>query len=147
MILKNFHLILCIKNSDFHKKITRLKKLTPEIKENKDLKVKVLGNAGDLFNELYYIYKERYEEEKDTLNKSGIKKFGYTKSRVTDYLFESEEEQSHKKSDKKEPLKKTEISGVREFNTLITRGEIGINKELFRKHLSFQRSSEILKTM
>ena len=53
MILKNCHLILCIKNSDFHKKITRLKKVTPEIKENKDLKVKVLGNAGYLFNELY----------------------------------------------------------------------------------------------
>ena len=101
MILKNFHLILCIKNSDFHKKITRLKKLTPEIKENRDLKVKVLGNAGDLFNELNYIYKERYEEEKDTLNKSSIKKFGHAKSRLTDYLFESEEEQSHEKSDKK----------------------------------------------
>ena len=36
---------------------------------------------------------------------------------------------------------------MREFNNLITRGEIGINKELFRKHLSFQRSSEILKTV
>ena len=64
MILKNFHLILCIKNSDFHKKITRLKKLTPEIKENKDLKVKVLGNAGDLFNELYYIYKKDMKKKK-----------------------------------------------------------------------------------
>ena len=77
------------------------------------------------------IYKERYEEEKDTLNKNGIKKFGHTKSRLTDYLFESEEKQSDKKSDKKEPLKKTEISSLREFNNFITKGEIGINKELF----------------
>ena len=135
------------KLSDFHKKITRLKKITPEIKENKDLEVKVLSNVGDLFNELYCIYKERYEEEKDTLNKNVIKKFGHTKSRFTDYLSESEEEQSDKKSDKKEPCKKAEISDVREFNNLITKGEIGINKELFRKHLSFQRSSEILKTV
>ena len=42
--------------------------------ENGDLQAKVLDNTGDLLNDLYYIYKERYEEEeKDTLNKKDKK--------------------------------------------------------------------------
>ena len=36
------------------------KKLNPQTKEKENLKKKVKENAGDLFNELYYIYKERY---------------------------------------------------------------------------------------
>ena len=53
----------------FHKKFTRLKNIRPKIKDKEDLRVKVLENGGDLFNELRYIYKERYVEEKDALNK------------------------------------------------------------------------------
>ena len=62
------------KLNDFHKIFTRLKKLTPQIKENENLKAKVLENVRDLFNELHYIYKEKYEEEKDALNKKDTKK-------------------------------------------------------------------------
>ena len=54
---------------NFHKKFTRLKNIRPKIKDKEDLRVKVLENGGDLFNELRYIYKERYVEEKDALNK------------------------------------------------------------------------------
>ena len=32
------------------------------------MKPKVLDNVGDLFNDLYYIYKDKYNEEKDGLN-------------------------------------------------------------------------------
>ena len=82
------------KLNDFHKKFTELKKFPSQTKENEDLKEKVLDNVGDLFNELYYIYKERYKEEKDALNKKDIKKFDYTKLRLTDdYLYESEQEE------------------------------------------------------
>ena len=70
MILKNCHLILCIKKrNNFHKRFTGFKKVSPQTKNNEDLKTKGLDNAGDLFNDLYYIYKERYEEEKDALKK------------------------------------------------------------------------------
>ena len=41
--------------------------------ENGDLQAKVLDNTEDLLNDLCYIYKERYEEEKDTLNKKDKK--------------------------------------------------------------------------
>ena len=57
------------------------------------MKPKVLDNVGDLFNELYYIYKDKYNEEKDGLNTKNKKLFCYKKLRLTvDYQYESEEE-------------------------------------------------------
>ena len=43
------------KLKNFHKKFTNLKNVTPRIETNKKLKEKVLDDAGDLFNDLYYI--------------------------------------------------------------------------------------------
>ena len=51
------------------KKINKLKAVDPQTNENKVLKPKVLDNVGDLFNDLYYIYKDKYNEEKDGLDK------------------------------------------------------------------------------
>ena len=51
----------------FHKKFIKFKKVSPQTEPNKYLKAKILDNAGDLFIELYYIYKKGYEEEKDGL--------------------------------------------------------------------------------
>ena len=64
------------------------------------MKPKVLGNVGDLFNNLYYIYKDKYNEEKDSLNIKNKKKyfFYYRKLRLTnDYQYESEEEEEEEK--------------------------------------------------
>ena len=78
---------------NFRKKFTGFKNFSPQTKNNEDLKAKVLGNVGEFFNELYYIYKGRYEEEKDALNKKDTKIFYCTKLKLTDdYLYESEEE-------------------------------------------------------
>ena len=41
------------KLKNFHKKFTGLKSVTPQTGVNKNLKEKVLDNAGDVFNELY----------------------------------------------------------------------------------------------
>ena len=72
------------------------------------MKPKVLDNVGDLFNEWYYIYKDKYNEEKDGLNTKSKKRFYHQKLRLTDdYQYESKEEeeeekqQTSKKSDKK----------------------------------------------
>ena len=105
------------KLNDFKKRFNKLKAVDPQTDENKVLKPKVLDNVGDLFNELYYIYKDKYNEEKDGLNTKNKKVFYYKKLRLTDdYQYESEEEeeeeeeekeqQTSKMSDKKEPLKK-----------------------------------------
>ena len=51
------------KLSDFLKKFNKLKAVDPETNENIVLKPKSLNNVGDLFNELYYIYKDKYNEK------------------------------------------------------------------------------------
>ena len=57
------------------------------------MKPKVLHNVGDFFNELYYIYKGKYNEEKDCLNTKNKKLFYYKKLRHPDnYQYKFEEE-------------------------------------------------------
>ena len=56
------------KLSYFFKKINKLKAVDLKTNENKVLKPNVLDNVGDLFINLYYICKDKYNEEKDGLN-------------------------------------------------------------------------------
>ena len=78
---------------DFYKKLTKLKKVSPQTKTNEDLKEKVLVSVGDIFNELYYIYNDKYNEEINSLNTKDTKKIDYKKLRLTDDCqYESEEE-------------------------------------------------------
>ena len=67
------------------------------------MKTKVLDNVGDLFNELYYVNKDKYNEEKECLNTKNKKLFYYKKLRLTDdYQYKLEEKkQISKKPDKK----------------------------------------------
>ena len=71
------HSTLCTKNwMTFFKKNNRFKAVNQQANENKVLKSKVLQNIGDLFNDLYYISNDKYNEEKDGLN-TKEKKFLY----------------------------------------------------------------------
>ena len=54
--------------NDFKKIFNKLKIVNPQTDENKNLQKKLLDDVGDLVNELYYIYKDNYSEEKDGLN-------------------------------------------------------------------------------
>ena len=56
------------KQNDFKERFNKLKAVDPQTNENKVLKPKVLDNVRDLFNDPYYIYKDKYNEEKDGLN-------------------------------------------------------------------------------
>ena len=91
------------KLNDFKKRFNKLKTVDPQTKENKVLKTKVLDNVGDLFNELYYVNKDKYNEEKEGLNPKNKKLFYYKKLRLTDdYQYKLEEKkQISKKPDKK----------------------------------------------
>ena len=132
------------------KKINKLKTVNPQTDENKVLQPKVLDNVGDLFDELYYIYKDKHNEEKDGLN-TKKKLFYYEKLRLTDdYQYESEEEKKEEKeqqTSKKEPLKKPTKDDVSNFNELVNKKETGINYELFEKHIKFKRPSDMLKSV
>ena len=104
------------KLKNFHKKFTDLKNVTPRIGPDKNLEEKVLDDAVDLFIDLYYIYKDKYNEEKNNLNTKD--NFDYERLRLTDnYLYESEEEQQ---TSKKEPPVESAKIDVNKFNELIT---------------------------
>ena len=93
--------------NDFKRRFNKLKTVHPQTNENKVLKPKFLDNVGDLFNYLYYIYKDKYNEEKDGLNTKNKKIFYYRKLRLTDdYQYkpeeeEEEEEKNHLKNQQK----------------------------------------------
>ena len=63
------------KLNDFKKRFNKLKTVVPQTNENKVLNPKVLDNVRDLFNELYYVYKDKYNEEKEDLNTKKQKTF------------------------------------------------------------------------
>ena len=115
--LKKCHSILCIKNSKILINIL-LKNVTPQTEADKNLKEKVLNDVGDLFNELYYILKDKYNEKMDGLSAEDRKEFHYKKLRLTDdyqYWSENEEEQqTSEKFDKKEPPIKPTKTDVNE---------------------------------
>ena len=77
------------------------KKFNPQTKEEKDLKEKIKDNAGDIFNELHYIYKERYSEEKNGLNTQDTKKIETRWSLWKRVYRRRKKKQIDKKSDKK----------------------------------------------
>ena len=53
-----------------------------------------MNNVKDLYNELCYIYKDKYNEEEFNLNKKNKKNFDYKKLRLTDNYYESEDEKA-----------------------------------------------------
>ena len=61
----------------YHKKFISLKNLTPRTENNKKLKQEVLINAGDLYNSLYYIYKNKYNKKINSLDTENRTKLDY----------------------------------------------------------------------
>ena len=118
---------------EHHKKFTSLNNLVPWTENNKELKQEVLTNAGDIYNELYYIYKNKYNKKINSLHTKNRIKLDYKNLRLTDdYQYPSEEEQEET------------ITDMNEFNKYIPEEEIDINKKLFTKHFNYQRLSDML---
>ena len=86
-------------SNDFHKKFITRKGVNPQTEANKDLKAKVLDNAGDIFT---YTKKNMKKKKKEALNEKDTKKLTTKKLRLSDdYEYESEEEgKTEKKPDK-----------------------------------------------
>ena len=78
---------------EFKKRFNKFKTLNPQTDKNKNLEKKVLDEIGDLFNELYYLYKDKYNKEEYGLNSRDRKTLTTRKLILTDdYQYESEEE-------------------------------------------------------
>ena len=96
--------------------------LTRERRKRKELKDKVLKDAREFYNELYYIYKDKYNEKINSLDTKNRKELDYKKLRLSDnYLYSSEEEQE--KQDEK-----TTKADPNEFNEWINKKETEINR-------------------
>ena len=132
-------------------KNNKFKAANPQTRENKVLKRRVSGNVRDLFNDLYYNYKDKYNEEKDGLNTKDKKLLYYKKLRLTeDYQYETEEEEKQntsKKSEKKEPPKKPTKDNSSNFKKRVNEKETDINSEIFQEYFSHQRPSDMLKDL
>ena len=70
--------------------------LLHEKKKQKELKNKVLCNAENLYNKLYYIYKDKCNKEINSLDTK--KKLDYQKLSLSDDLYSSGEEQEEQKN-------------------------------------------------
>ena len=51
------------KLNKFNDEITSVNNISPQKKNTKELKNEVLSNVRHLYNELYYIYKDKYNKE------------------------------------------------------------------------------------
>ena len=90
----------------------------------------MLTNVSDIYNELYDIYKSKYNKNIDRLSANNKKKFDYKKLRLIDnYLYSSEEEQ-----EKEQEKQDEKTIDPNEFNEQINKKKAKANKELFNKH-------------
>ena len=53
---------------EYHKKFSSLNKLKPQKENNKKRKQEMLTNVGDIYNELYDIYKSKYKKKINSLD-------------------------------------------------------------------------------
>ena len=127
---------------EYHKKFNSLNKLKPQKENNKKRKQEVLTNVGDIYNELYDIYKSKYNKKINSLDAKNKKKLDYKKLRLSDnYLYSSEEEQEEQEEQKKLDEKTTDLNKLNEW---IIEEEIDLNEELFKKIFKFQKPSDML---
>ena len=79
------------------KKSNSLNKLKTRTKDNEKQKEEVLNNVGDIYKELYDIYKRKYNKKIDRLSAKNKIKLNYKQLRLSDaYLYSSEEEEQDK---------------------------------------------------
>ena len=62
-----------------------------------------MSNAKKLYNELYYIYKDKYNKKINSLDTENRAKLDYKKLRLSDYRYWSVEEREEEQE--KEPKK------------------------------------------
>ena len=88
---------------------------------------------------MYYIYRDKYNKEINSLNTENKKKLDYKKLRLTDdYQYSSE---------KKQKKQEETNTGMNKFSKYIAEEETDINEELFKRHFNFQRPSDIFNSL
>ena len=107
------------KLNKFNNEIVDLRNVSSRKEEKKELKYQVLSNAKKIYNVLYYIYKEKYKKEINSLDTNNKEWLDYKNLRLSEYLYSSEEEQEQKEQ---KPIK----VDYKTFNKQITDEETNI---------------------
>ena len=84
------------KLNKFNNEIVDLRNVSSRKEEKKELKYQALSNAKKIYNVLYYIYKEKYKKEINSLDTNNKEWLDYKNLRLSEYLYSSEEEQEQK---------------------------------------------------
>ena len=113
----------------------------------------MLTNVGDIYNELYDIYKSKYNKKIDRLSAKNKKKLDYKQLRLSDnYLYSSEEEQEEEqekqeKQEKQNKQYKKPFDPEEVIEWMINRERSPINNELFKKHFKVQKPIVMYKVL
>ena len=100
---------------------------------------------------MYYIYKDKYNKEINSLDTKNRIKLDYKKLRLADYYDDPSEEKQEKTITDPNAFNKQineeqkTITDANAFNEQINKEETNINTELFKKYIKFQRPSDMLK--
>ena len=87
---------------DHHQKLNSLINLKPRTRDNKNKRLEVIIHAGNIYNELYNIYRSKYNKKIDSLSAKNKKKLDYKHLKISgDYLYSSDEEQEKKQETRK----------------------------------------------
>ena len=96
----------------------------------------MLINPGDIYNELYYIYKNKCNKKINSLDTKNRKKLDYKKLRLADiynYPFWG--------------ITTRNNTDANVFNEWIIKKKADIKSETFMQHFNFQRPSDMLKNL
>ena len=79
---------------EHYKKLNSLINLKPRTRVNKNKRLAVIVHAGDIYNELYNIYRSKYNKKIHSLIAKNKKNIDYKQLKISgDYRYSSNEEQ------------------------------------------------------
>ena len=92
---------------------------------------------------MYYIYKNKYDREIDSLSAKNKKKFDCKQLKISDdYWYTSDEEQEEKKKQNKKPFNIEENIEWR-----INKEDTHVNKDIFKKYFQLESPSVMYKVL
>ena len=150
IVLLSTKISIDIKELSLDSMYKKLNKLNDEIINLKNVasrkkKNKVLSNAGDLYKNLYYAYKDKYNKEINSLDTKNREKLHYKKLRLSDSSFEAkqDEKQDDKQDEKQEEIQEKTKTDVNAFNEQIINEEADIESDVFFKYFSAEKPCQL----
>ena len=94
---------------EHYKKLNSLINLKPRSRENKNKRLEVIIHAGNIYNELYNIYRSKYNKEIDSLSAKNKKKLDYKQLKISGdsrYLPDEEQQEQDEQAEQEKQEEK-----------------------------------------